>query len=237
MEICAKGICKSYQKKSVLEDIHLSLAKGQVLGLFGPNGSGKSTLLEIMALVLEPSQGEYFIRDQDAFDNSKEQRKRIGYVPQDIALFEELSVYDNLMCWNHSKGKEAKQRVEEMIEQFSLSKFSKKKIVHLSGGMKRRVNIAVTVQNDYDILLLDEPFAGMDAENITMLIQHLERYKKQGKTIVICDHSPFLFSELLDWILILKNGKEIFWGNNDQLLMHAENEHQAIRTLIETSDC
>lgn len=77
MEICAKGICKSYQKKLVLEDIQLSLAKGQVLGLFGPNGSGKSTLLEIMALVLEPSQGEYFIRDQDAFDNSKEQGKEL----------------------------------------------------------------------------------------------------------------------------------------------------------------
>ncbi len=149
----AVGLCKAYGKQKVLNHVSFSLDKGRVMGILGPNGAGKTTLIKILALIARPDGGTLTINGQDAFRESGLVRPLIGYVPQDVALFEDLSVRDNLMCWSGRKGRKAKEQAARLIEELSMSSFASKRISALSGGMKRRVNLAVAMLDDPQVLI------------------------------------------------------------------------------------
>ncbi len=214
----ARGIRKRYGKKSVLHDVDIQLKPGKTLGLFGPNGSGKSTLIDILALAAEPDEGEVRIDGKDARARGDSLRARIGYVPQDIALFEELTVKENLICFSRLTGREAKDRAAEVSLKLSIEELFNKKITELSGGMKRRVNYAVALLGEADLFLLDEPFSGVDLENAARMLDVIRERKAGGATHIISEHSAHLVMPILDEAMVLLDGRVIFKGSPEELL-------------------
>ena len=183
------SVSKSYKDKVVLESVSLGLDKGEIVVLMGPNGSGKSTLLSIMSFSLKPDSGKVSVDELDM----KASKKLIAYAPQTVTLFEELSVMDNLLAWSSFKGRDSRNRSKEkarsLVEELGMSDFRRKRIDKLSGGQKRRVNLAVTLMSDYDYLLLDEPFAGIDSAGEELIKNLILSEKKNGKGIIIAEHN------------------------------------------------
>ncbi len=168
-----KNLTKYYGKSKALDDVSLAVKAGQCLAVIGPNGSGKSTLLSILALALNPDQGTVLIDDQ----NSAEGRSAISYMPQDIALFEELTAEENLLCFSRQNKKATNQRIETLFNLLGLNEMRKKQVRHLSGGQRRKVSFAVALLNQTKWLLLDEPFAGIDEAGFEIMTGLLREAK------------------------------------------------------------
>jgi ABC-type multidrug transport system ATPase subunit len=146
------NICKVYGKQSVLRNIDIKLNKREIVALLGINGSGKTTLLDILALAPRSDSGDILIDGQMVYDDNRDKmRKKMAYAPQDIALFEELSVKENLLCWSKLSKEDTLKRMKELEPYFNLEGMYSKKITKLSGGMKRRINFAVAQLGEYDI--------------------------------------------------------------------------------------
>lgn len=198
------NICKVYGKQNVLNNIDIKLNKGEIVALIGINGSGKTTLLDILALAQRSDSGNIYIDDELASDNNKDKmRKKIAYVPQDVALFEELSVKENLLCWSKLSKEETLKRIEELEPYFNLQEMYSKKITKLSGGMKRRINFAVALLGEYDYMILDEPLAGVDQENTDRMVGFLKNERDKGKGILITGHERLLITTYADRIINL----------------------------------
>lgn len=220
--IRAEGLSKKYSEADALKDVSFSLEHGEVLGLFGRNGSGKSTLLDILALAARPDSGRIYMDGTEISYNLSAARRRIGYVPQEIALFEELTVRENLLCWSRLPGKSAKLRADETAERLNLTDFYKKKVSALSGGMKRRVNLAVALLGEPELLVLDEPFAGVDTDNTDWIEQKLREMADGGVAIIVSGHSPEQMMPLLDRILVLSDAEAVWYGDKESFLKDAE---------------
>lgn len=199
-----KNISKVYGKQNVLNNIDVKLNKGEIVALIGINGSGKTTLLDILALAQRSDSGNIYIDDELASDDNKDKmRKKIAYVPQDVALFEELSVKENLLCWSKLSKEETLKRIKELEPYFNLQEMYSKKITKLSGGMKRRINFAVALLGEYDYMILDEPLAGVDQENTDRMVEFLKNERDNGKGILITGHERLLITTYADRIINL----------------------------------
>lgn len=214
----AIDLTKAYRKQKVLGGVSFTLGKGRILGILGPNGAGKTTLIRILALLTRPDGGSLKINGFDAAAQSRQIRPLIGYVPQDIALFEDLSVRDNLMCWSEKKGREAKKQAERLINELNLSAFAYKKISALSGGMKRRANLAVALLDDPGLLILDEPLVGVDIEQRQQITESLKKLALTGMTQIIASHHVDEIVTLADEIMVIKDGLILFLGTSKRLI-------------------
>ncbi len=212
------AITKSFNHTKVLENISFHLDEGKVLGILGPNGSGKTTLLKILALVLKPDQGAYTIKGDDAFKASQKFRSMIGYVPQDVALFDELSVMDNLIYWSRPGGNHNKGKYHKLLEIFEIDQYSRKKVFILSGGMKRRLNLAVALLNEPKILIMDEPMVGVDILQLKHLQEHLEYLATTGITQIVTSHNASAVINIVDQILLLYDGKMRYFQEKSEFL-------------------
>lgn len=212
------AITKSFNHTNVLENVSFRLDKGKVLGILGPNGSGKTTLLKILALVLKPDQGTYSIKGEDAFKTSQKFRSMIGYVPQDVALFDELSVMDNLLYWTRPGDHHHKVKYHELLEIFEIDEYSRKKVFMLSGGMKRRLNLAVALLNDPMILIMDEPMVGVDILQLKHLQEHLRHLASLGITQIITSHNASAVINIVDQILLMYDGKMRYFKEKSDFL-------------------
>ena len=218
----AEGLCKSYGTVNALCEVSFSLKRGEVLGLFGLNGSGKSTLLDIVALAAKPDAGQIIFDGLDVNSNLTAVRRRIGYVPQEIALFEELTVYENLLCWSRLPGKKAKERASEVSQALNLLELSRKKVSELSGGMKRRVNLAVALLGEPELIILDEPFAGVDTDNTDGIEKRLRELADGGTAQIVSGHSPEQMLPLIDKVLVLSHGQTAYFDHKDAFIRAAE---------------
>lgn len=227
-------ISKQYGEVKALDHIMFNLSRGEILGLFGKNGSGKSTLLNIVALAVSADEGNIFIDNQNVSKNLKKSRRRIGYVPQEIALFEELTVEENLLCWSRLPGKLAKKRALEIAEQMNIKDLYKKKVSALSGGMKRRVNTAVALLGEPEILILDEPFAGVDTDNTEWIGELLQNMGKRGVSQMISGHSPDLLYPYIDSVMVLSDGEIVFYGKKEEFIQLSDrnNPGDALKKLL-----
>ncbi len=214
----AVNLGKSYKGQKVLSDVSFAMEKGGVLGLIGPNGAGKTTLLKILALISSADLGSLQYEGRDAAVDYRRIRPTIGYVPQDVALYEDLTVLDNLLCWSRRNVRDARKQARRLIEELCLGEFSGKKVSALSGGMKRRVNLAVALLDDPEVLILDEPFVGVDIEQRRQIIQTLKGLAKQGVTQLIASHHVDELLPLAEAILVLKGGRICFYGAAESLL-------------------
>ncbi|SDJ97361.1 ABC transporter ATP-binding protein [Sediminibacillus albus] len=196
-----ESITKHYGSKAVLSDISFELHQGDVAGLVGENGAGKSTLLNILSTLTPLEKGQISYHGQSYGSNRLKLRKQIGFVPQDIAVWEEFSVEENMVFFERlSWGKKSKKELKQLCLDMHLEKW-KEKVQSLSGGMKRKLNIAISLIHDPEIILLDEPTVGIDLKSRKEIGAYLHRLaKKQGKIIIYTSHDMEEIMSLCDCI-------------------------------------
>ena len=212
-----KNIVKRYGDNILLDDVSFHIGKGEIFGLLGSNGAGKSTLISILATVLQPSSGSVEINGLDLKKQTKQIRQLIGFVPQDIALWEEFTVKENLRFWSKFvKGKVTEERLFELCDAVQLQDKWDERVSSLSGGMKRKLNIAVSLIHNPDILLMDEPTVGIDLQSKLEINQYVKRLAEQGKTIVYITHDMSEIVKLCDRIGVLQEGVMKFTGTLKQ---------------------
>jgi len=210
--ITAKNITKSYGNKAYLKNVSLHLDAGRSLAVVGENGAGKTTLLKILATASVPDSGMLTIGGIDALQNAAAVRERLGYVPQGIALMQELSVKDNLYYWMKHKDKAVYDTVMDII---GLKDVEKKKVARLSGGMKRRLNIGASLVVRPSLLILDEPLAGVDIANRRRIMTSLSALKQSGTAIIFTSHYIDEMRTLADEMIALKEGTVTYCGPMD----------------------
>lgn len=198
------NIKKSYKKKSVLNNITLSVEEGSCVGILGGNGSGKSTLLSVLAGVLKPDGGSVDWMGQDLLHNKELRTQILGYVPQGNPLLEELTAWDNLLLWYDKNT--LKQELESgVLAMLGIPEFIKVPVNKMSGGMKKRLSIGCVVAANPKVLLLDEPSAALDLVCKERIYNYLKDYKQQGGRILLATHDVQEL-DLCDKWYILKNG-------------------------------
>lgn len=201
-----KNIKKHYGRQEVLKGIDFSVRRGQFIGIFGVNGSGKSTLLSILAGVNKPSEGQVYAYGVNLLENKSYVRECIGYVPQDNPLIEDLSVRDNLKLWYCDSPLDMKKEMKSgFMKLLGIDAYQKKLVKKLSGGMKKRVSVAIALHNRPGILLLDEPSAALDVIAKKNIRDYLKRYVSEGGSVILVTHEEEEL-ELCDTVYILKDG-------------------------------
>ena len=165
---------KKYNEKTVVSGITLSIEKGELFGLLGPNGAGKSTTISMLAGLIKPTSGKIYVNGMDIAKHPMEGKKRIGLVPQEIALYPALSAVENLRFWGRMyglSGKHLEERVTEVLRIVNLEDRKKQIIKSYSGGMQRRINIAAALLHEPEILIMDEPTVGIDPQSRNYILE------------------------------------------------------------------
>ncbi len=216
-----KNITKRFNDKLVLDNVSFKVNEGEIFGFIGPNGAGKSTLINIMTTLLVPDSGKIKICGYDIVKESLKAKANIGYVPQDIALLEELSAYDNLEFFGALyglKGKLLKERIKEALEVTGLEDKRKQKVKKFSGGMKRRLNIATAIMHHPKVLIMDEPTVGVDPQSRNHIFTFTKKICKEwGTTVIYTSHYMEEVEELCERVFIIDLGKEIAYGNKEDI--------------------
>lgn len=218
-----KGLYKSYGRKVVIKDIDLYVTKGEIVGLLGPNGAGKtSTFYSILGLV-RPDRGNIYLNKQDISTLPMYQRAIMGisYLPQESSIFRRLSVEDNLRAVLEIKGvprNDIDAEVTRLLQEFNLVEFSKRDSFRLSGGERRRAEIARALAINPTFILFDEPFAGIDPIAIIDLKKMLNYLKSKGLGIIITDHNVRDTLSITDRAYIINNGEILEEGTPDKLI-------------------
>ena len=222
MKLYTNNIQKSYKGKKVVKDVSIEVRQGEIVGLLGPNGAGKTTSFYMIVGLVRPDQGNVYLNDLDItrLPMYKRAQMGIGYLPQEISVFRKLSVEDNIMAILEMTNKtptERKHRLEELLEEFNLNDFRKTLGNRLSGGEKRRTEIARSLATDPKFVLLDEPFAGVDpiaVEDIQSIVYDL---KKKNIGILITDHNVQETLSITDRTYLLFEGSILKSGTAQEL--------------------
>ena len=213
-------ISKSYSGKEALSEVSFQLSPGECLGVVGHNGSGKSTLLSIGAGVQRPTSGSITWKGQSIWKNRELLRREFGYIPQENALLEDVSVGDNLRLWQAALqvSKIPSFGGTSLLEILGLEELLRQPVKKLSGGMKKRLSIAVGLLNSPKVLLLDEAYAALDMVYSRRLTQLFSFLKKQGTALLFCTHQPGEMLDLCDQLLVLRRGETVFYGSKKEAL-------------------
>jgi ABC-2 type transport system ATP-binding protein len=214
-----EGVSKQFGDLLAVDNLSLEIFQGEVFGLLGPNGAGKSTIISMISGQQLPTSGNLTVSNQRPV--SKESKRLIGVAPQAIALYEELTAIDNLEFFGSLYGMgraELKSRSGEVLEFVGLTGRAKDRVEKYSGGMKRRLNLAVTLMHEPDILLLDEPTAGVDPQSRNKLFESVLALQEQGKTIVYTTHYMEEAERLCSRVGILDHGSLLALDSVDGLI-------------------
>jgi ABC-2 type transport system ATP-binding protein len=207
-----RSIKKSYGKIVAVDGVSLRAAAGETIGLLGPNGAGKTTTVSVISGLVTPDAGEVLIEGRKVAGDTDPVKRKIGLVPQDMALFDKLSARDNLEFFAalySIHGSALKRAIVDALELVGLTDRAGDKVETFSGGMKRRLNLAAALLHDPQILLLDEPTVGVDPQSRNAIFENLETLKKRGKTLVYTTHYMEEAERLCDRIVIIDHGKVI----------------------------
>jgi len=224
------NLVKQYTESGVLAVDHTSfmIREGEIFSLLGPNGAGKSTTISILSCLIKASSGEARIDGKSIMTDPLGAKNSIGVVPQEIALYETLSARDNLLFWGRMYGmggQGLKNRVEEVLEQVELKDRAKDKVKTYSGGMKRRINIAVGLLHKPKLVFMDEPTVGIDPQSRRRILDMVKDLNQQGLTVLYTTHYMEEAAELSDRVGIMDHGKLIATGTQKELTrMVGENE-------------
>lgn len=224
-----KNLTKEYKKLKAIDDLSFEVYEGEILGLLGPNGSGKSTTINCLLSLLKYNKGNIRIFDREMQPNAYDIKKDIGVVFQEVAVFEELNVYDNIdyFCGLYIKDKKIRQQyVEEAIELVGLSDFRKFIPKKLSGGLLRRLNIACGIAHKPKLIFFDEPTVAVDPQSRNNILDGIKKLRDNGATIVYTTHYMEEVEILCDRVIILDHGKIIASGTCDELKLQANIEEK-----------
>lgn len=212
------NVTKQYKKKvKGLDSVSFSIGTG-VFGLLGHNGAGKTTLMRMIATILRPSEGTITVLGGDTIKNGDIVRRNIGYLPQELTMYNNLSAFDFVVYMARLKGIKDNKVALHMLENVGMSEFKNRKIGQLSGGMKRRIGIAQALVGDPRIVIVDEPTAGLDPEERVRFRGILSRYAKSDRTIILSTHIVEDIYQLCEQVAVLRGGKLFYNGSTDALL-------------------
>jgi lipopolysaccharide export system ATP-binding protein len=227
-QLHARELAKSYRKKRVVNGVSLSVSSGQIVGLLGPNGAGKTTCFYMIVGLIRQDAGHIFIDEDDitALPMHDRARRGIGYLPQEASVFRRLSVEKNIMAILETRRElspaQCQQKLEELLEEFHITHIRKNLGMSLSGGERRRVEIARALATEPAFILLDEPFAGVDpisVNDIKTIISHL---RDKGIGILITDHNVRETLDICEHAYIVGDGKVIATGSANDILANAD---------------
>ena len=228
-DIEVDSVTKRFEDMVAVDNLSMSVSKGELFGLLGPNGAGKSTLTKMISGRLHPTSGTIKVGKYSIQDDPMKVKEILGVVPQDIVLYDYLNAKENLAFYGRLyglSGKKLKNRIDELLKFTQLDeKAVKRHISTYSGGMKRRVNIAAALLHEPQVMLLDEPTAGLDPQNKHALWEIIEVLKKQRKTIVLTTHMMDEAEELCDRVAIMDKGKIIALGSPRELVTKIKMEN------------
>lgn len=211
---------KKYNEKTVVSGITLSIEKGELFGLLGPNGAGKSTTISMLAGLIKPTSGKIYVNGMDIAKHPMEGKKRIGLVPQEIALYPALSAVDNLRFWGRMyglSGKQLEERVTEVLRIVNLEDRKKQIIKSYSGGMQRRINIAAALLHEPEILIMDEPTVGIDPQSRNYILEKVKELNARGMTVIYTSHYMEEVEFLCNRIAIIDEGKILVVDEKENL--------------------
>ncbi|HYE74550.1 MAG TPA: ATP-binding cassette domain-containing protein [Blastocatellia bacterium] len=210
--VSVSHISKSYGDFQAVNDLSLEVAPGSIFGLLGPNGAGKSSTIRMIVNITMPDSGEVKLFGERMTDKHQE---RVGYLPEDRGLYKKMKVGEQLEFFAALKGMEAKtakNRIDEWLERVSLTEWKNKKWEELSKGMQQKVQFVSTILHDPDLVILDEPFSGLDPINANLLKDVVQEMKARGKTIIFSTHLMEQAEQLCDSICLINRGQKVIDG-------------------------
>jgi ABC-2 type transport system ATP-binding protein len=213
------GVSKHFGELVAVDKLSLNIKQGEIFGLLGPNGAGKSTIISMISGQQLPTQGNVQVKGQSP--TSTDSKRLIGVAPQSIALYEQLSAFDNLTFFGslYSLGKsKLNKRIEEVLDFVELTDRASDRVENYSGGMKRRLNLAITLMHEPEILLLDEPTVGVDPQSRNKLFDNVLALASQGKTVVYTTHYMEEAEKLCNRVGIIDHGKMLALDAVDALI-------------------
>ncbi len=210
-------VVKTFTDKVAVDNLSFSVAQGELFGLIGPNGAGKTTTIRMMMDIIKPDSGEVTIFGEKLSEATK---NRLGYLPEERGLYKKLSVLDSIVYLASLKGMDkqsATEKADELLSQTGMSATKSKKIEALSRGMGQIIQFIVTIIHDPQLVILDEPFAGLDPVNTELLKGMFADLRSQGKAVILSTHQMNQVEELCDRILMINNGKDVLYGNLSEI--------------------
>lgn len=220
MMIMMEGVVKRYNELIALDHFSFNAQDGEIVGLLGPNGCGKTTAINCMLSLLSFDSGEIEIFGKKVDSNNNDVKRRIGIVPQELAIFDKLNVYENVdfYCGLYIQdSRERKKLVEEAIDFVGLDKYRKFTPGKLSGGLKRRLNIACGIAHKPELLFMDEPTVAVDAQSRNFILEGVKKMKADGRTVIYTTHYLEEAEQLCDRMVIMDQGRSIAQGTVGQL--------------------
>ena len=214
------GLVKRYKELIAVDNFSMTVNEGEILGLLGPNGSGKSTTINCILSLLEFDKGSISILGKEMTPKAYDLKSQIGVVPQEVSVFEELNVYENIdfFCGLYIKDKaQRKKMVQDAIDFVELNDFKKFRPKKLSGGLKRRLNIACGIAHKPKIIFFDEPTVAVDPQSRNKILEVIEQLREEGATIIYTSHYMEEVEQLADRIIIIDKGQLIAEGSVDKL--------------------
>ena len=206
-------IAKSYTDKVVVDDLSFSVAQNEIFGLIGPNGAGKTTTIRMMMDIIKPDSGEVTILGEKLSEASK---NRLGYMPEERGLYRKLTIMDSIIYLASLKGMDKhsiEEKANDLLNRTGMLPNRWKKIEELSKGMGQIIQYIVTIIHDPELVILDEPFAGLDPVNTELLKGMFVTLRNQGKAVILSTHQMNQVEELCDRILMINNGRAVLYGN------------------------
>jgi ABC-2 type transport system ATP-binding protein len=218
--LTVEDLRKSFGEIAAVKGVSFTVEKGESFGLLGPNGAGKSTIINMITGLFPPTSGVVHIKDIDVIKNTKQAQTLIGVVPQEIALYQNMSARENLKFWGRMydlSGSSLEKSIDEVLEIIGLTERAKDKVETFSGGMKRRVNIGAAILHRPELLIMDEPTVGIDPQSRNHILETVKRLNSEGMTIIYTSHYMEEVEYLCERIGIIDHGELIASGTLGEL--------------------
>ncbi|MEZ5359314.1 MAG: ABC transporter ATP-binding protein [Candidatus Zixiibacteriota bacterium] len=219
--IRVEGISRSFGSLQAVDKLSFQVSAGEIFALLGPNGAGKTTTIKMILSMLKPDAGQIIFDNRAISSEDNTYKSRIGYVPESCALYENLNGFEYLQFignLHHIPEQDIVSKAERLLEALDLGASSHKLIREYSKGMKQKILIASALIHDPDLIILDEPFAGLDANAVSVFKEIFRGQARQGKALIFCSHILEVVERLVDRILIIKDGRSLAAGTPEEIL-------------------
>ena len=225
--LTVRNLCKAYGNRRVVDHVSFTVDRGQIIGLLGKNGAGKTTTFRMTVGMIRADQGQVFLNNEEVSSLPMYQRARLGmgYLPQESSVFRGLTVRQNLLAILETcpiSPPERSERLDELVEEFGLGRVIDSKAAFLSGGEKRRLEVARALVTDPSLILLDEPFSGVDPIAVNDLQEIIRYLREKGIGILLTDHNVRETLNVCDESFIIYDGRIIAQGNKDDILKNSD---------------
>jgi ABC-2 type transport system ATP-binding protein len=223
------NIHKSYGDKAAVKDLSFTVEQGEIFGIIGPNGAGKTTTIRMLMDIIKPDSGEVKILGEKMSEAAKD---KIGYLPEERGLYKKMRVIDSILYFASLKGKDkdaAEKRARELLTKMGMLPNQRKKTEELSRGMSQIIQFIVTITHDPQLIILDEPFSGLDPVNTELMKNMFLELKEQGKAVMLSTHQMNQVEELCDRVLMINNGQAVLYGD----LAEVKSKYQSNSILLE----